>query len=117
MIGLLIVLGLMRLINTRQSDWGCSFSERKDASELIYVNHAKCRMKCRNISRDLVEKVYLNGKVNCDKSGEKNGDMRYALEMKDELGDQIRIIVEVEEGKHIVITAIRMGKDDRCECS
>lgn len=117
LIGLLIILGILRLFNRNQVEDSCVFTERNKVSELVYVNHAKCRMNCRNISRKLVERVYLDGEVNCKKSGENNGDMRYALELKDELGDQIRVIIEEENGKHIVITAIRMGKDDRCECS
>lgn len=117
LIGLLVLLGILRLINDRRPGDSCSFTDRNQVSELEYVAHARCRMKCRNISRSLVERVYERGEVNCKKSGEKNGDMRYALEMKDELGDNIRIIIEDEDGKHIVITAIRMGKDDRCECS
>ena len=65
----------------------------------------------------MVEAVYEDGSVNCEKSGPKDGDMRYALEKEDERGDVTRVIVEDEGGKHIVITVIRIGGEDQCECS
>ena len=95
----------------------CAFDERVATSELVYVEHAKCRMKCRNIDQKLVELVYTKGKVNCEKSSYKNGNPRYALEKRDPLGDKIRVIVEVDGDTHLIITVIRLGKRDHCSCS
>ncbi len=95
----------------------CNLNDRKDPAELEYVAHARCRMECRGVSEEWVEKVYKKGRVNCKKSGPVRGDMRWALEMDDDIGDRIRVVVEEENGKHIVITVIRLGREDRCSCS
>lgn len=120
---LILVLGWFTLQRSQPGTPGegpsdpCTFPGRIDPQELVYVNHAKCRMECRQVPRKLVEEVYLEGSVNCGKSGPKNGDMRYALEKRDDRGDIIRLIIEVEDGEHIVITVIRLGQEDRCTCS
>ena len=95
----------------------CRFSDRVDVDELVYVDHARCRMECRGVNQRTVEKVYRDGVVNCKKSSYKRGKPRYALEKRDERGDKIRVIVEDDEGQHVIITVIRLGKDDHCSCS
>lgn len=116
-IALAVVWGVMRLLNDYRDPGGCAFTDRSQVNSLEFVSHARCRMRCRDVSQELVERVYLKGAVNCEKSGEKNGDMRYALEMEDRKGDNIRVIVEDENDKHIIITVIRLGAEDQCECS
>lgn len=95
----------------------CDFTERYAPTELVYVSHAKCRMRCRDIDKKLVEKVYLLGEVNCKKSSVKNGKHRYALEKRDDRGDIIRLIIEENNDQHVVITAIRLDRADKCSCS
>ncbi len=95
----------------------CEWTERLPVEQLVYVSHARCRMACRGIDQNLVEKVYLHGEVNCKKSSVKDGKNRYALEMRDDRGDDIRIIVEDDAGRHVIVTVIRLDKEDRCTCS
>jgi predicted sulfurtransferase len=103
--------------NPREGGDNCVFDERVAVTELIYVNHARCRMKCRNVNQRMVEKVYLEGVINCEKSSHKDNKPRFALEKRDDRGDKIRVIVEDDDGKHIIITVIKLGKSDRCQCS
>jgi Domain of unknown function (DUF4258) len=95
----------------------CDWRDRKPVQELVYVDHARCRMGCRDIDQSLVEDVYLNGEVNCAKSSVKDGNRRYALEKRDARGDKIRVIVEDDDGRHVIITVIRLDRDDKCSCS
>jgi Domain of unknown function (DUF4258) len=95
----------------------CNWTERVPVEELVYVSHARCRMACRDIDAQLVEQVYLHGEVNCKKSSVKDGKHRYALEQDDNQGDRIRIIVEDDDGKHVIVTVIRLDRDDKCTCS
>jgi hypothetical protein len=95
----------------------CDFPDRVPVDDLIYVEHARCRMACRDISEALVEEVYLKGELNCRKSTLSNGHPRYALERHDHKGDLIRIIVELDSGEHVIITAIRLDQPDACTCS
>lgn len=99
------------------SDGDCNLTARVPVDELVYVAHAKCRMACRDIDRQLVEKVYLHGEINCKKSSVKDGKHRYAIEKRDDRGDMIRIIVEDDNGRHVIVTVIRLDKEDRCACS
>jgi hypothetical protein len=95
----------------------CDFKQRVPLQDLVYVAHARCRMNCRDISQSLVEKVYLEGELNCKKSSNSKGKSRYALEKRDDRGDIIRIIVEDDDGQHVIITVIRLDKPDKCTCS
>ena len=98
----------------------CSFDKRVPSQELRYVEHAKCRMQCRDVDRELVEEVYEEGALNCGKSdpaGKRNGHPRYALEMADGRRGRVRLIIEENAGEHIVITVIRLDEEDHCDCS
>lgn len=112
-----IVLWFFNNGKSGSNGFSCEWNERFDPGKLEYVNHALCRMKCRAIDQELVEEVYEEGTVNCRKSGITKGAQRYALEKEDSNGDRIRIIVEDEGEKHLIITVIRLGKDDLCECA
>lgn len=120
---MLLVLVIVWRFWARLPDSGgsCEFTRRLDPDQLEYVQHATCRMHCREINQDLVEEVYMNGVVNCAKSdpaGEKShGNPRWALEQQDGKRGKVRIIIEEEGSKHLVITAIRLGEDDKCDCS
>lgn len=117
---LVLLVPLVSLLRTSRSGSTapqCKFENRKAVSELNFTDHALCRMQCRNINSFWVEKVYRKGRVNCKKSGPVNGDMRWALELKDDRGDKLRVIIEEEAASHVVITAIRVGREDHCACS
>lgn len=117
------MLGLAVLILYRIADQAseepniCRFTQRGDVDELVYVDHARCRMRCRSVDQRTVERVYRDGVVNCRKSNYKDGKPRYALEKRDDRGDKIRVIVEDDEGQHIIVTVIRLGQGDHCSCS
>lgn len=102
----------------RSDDFSCEFPQRVHVSQLRYVDHAKCRMDCREVSRALVERVYKKGEVNCRKSGTESGSPRWALEYGDPQNeDTIRLIVEEEDpGKHVIITVIRLDRQFNCDC-
>ncbi|MFN8396922.1 MAG: DUF4258 domain-containing protein [Bacteroidia bacterium] len=114
---LIVVFALFKFTGIGQGGSACEFPARQDVSELRYVDHALCRMRCRDIDQKLVEDVYLHGEVNCKKSSMSNGNRRYALELRDSRKDMIRVIVEDDNGEHVIITVIRLDKPDKCTCS
>lgn len=114
---LIVIYALLKLTGIGKGGSDCDFTPRQDVSDLRYVDHARCRMRCRDIDQKLVEDVYLHGEVNCKKSSTVNGNRRYALELRDSRKDMIRIIVEDDEGEHVIITVIRLDRPDRCACS
>lgn len=117
---LLLLLAWAVLEFTRapqQRRTGCSFPNRDQVASLIYSNHAQCRMRCRDVSAHWVEKVYREGEINCNKSNYTDENRRYALELEDNRGDRLRVIVADDDGEHVIVTVIRLGKKDRCQCS
>lgn len=103
-----------------KGDDPCDFPNRNHVNELVYSNHARCRMDCRQVTEALVQDVYLHGEVNCDKSGEQKGEMRYALESKDPASqDRIRLVIaeDTDDNEHVVVTVIRLDKKFDCYCN
>lgn len=101
------------------SSGDCTFRPQNTGAELDYSRHARCRMKCRDISQALVEDVYQNGSLNCAKSdptGQKDGTPRYALELEDGTRGRVRIIVGDNPDYDVIITAIRLDEKDQCAC-
>ncbi len=95
----------------------CQLHFRHDATDLIYTEHAKCRMRCREVSKNEVADVYDHGVLNCEKSGMRDGSYRYALEKTDHKGEKIRMILVEENNHHKVITVIRVDQPDQnCDC-
>jgi hypothetical protein len=94
----------------------CELHFHNDPSELVLTEHAKCRMRCRQIDRATLEDTYQHGELNCSKSEIRDGSFRYAVERRDAKGDIIRIILVEDQKIHRVITAIRLDKPDMCEC-
>jgi Domain of unknown function (DUF4258) len=117
---LVVGVGLFQWFQkTPQNGAACEFQNRIAATELDYSKHARCRMKCRDIDQDLVEDVYRNGSLNCDKSdpgGTKDGSPRYALELEDGGRGRVRIIVADNDGTHVIVTVIRLDEKDQCAC-
>lgn len=128
-IGLVIIALIQKQTPRNQSSRGtfdpgsgsgdCAFHPQDVTSALDYSKHARCRMKCRDISQALVEDVYQNGSLNCAKSdptGQKDGTPRYALELEDGIRGRVRIIVGDNPDNDVIITAIRLDEKDHCAC-
>ena len=117
---LVVGVGLFQWFQKRPQGGGtCEFQNRHAASALDYSQHARCRMKCRDISQDLVEDVYRDGSINCAKSdptGAKDGSPRYALELEDGSRGRVRVIVADNSGEHVIVTVIRLDEKDHCAC-
>ncbi len=112
----------------------CQFSKRYPFSFMQYTNHALCRMQCRGISQNVVQKVYEEGEVNCQKSEYTNIPKgkcpRYAIEQtflfqnysftQKKITPQkvgIRIVVADCADKPVLITVINLDSNwERCQC-
>lgn len=86
-------------------------------SYLEYSEHARCRMKCRQISKAEVEDIMLNGKVNYNKSDLQNARCpRYALEGITQDNQRVRIVYAQCNEKTVVVTVIDLETDYSCNC-
>jgi uncharacterized DUF497 family protein len=84
---------------------------------LEYSNHAKCRMKCRNISQAEVEELMQDGKINYTKSDVSNSRCpRYAVEGVTKDDQQVRIVYAQCNDKTVVVTVIDLATNFKCSC-
>ena len=86
-------------------------------SYLEYTAHAKCRMKCRNISQAEVEEIMKDGKINYSKSDVKDKPCpTYALEGFTSDNQRVRIVFAQCDLKTKVVTSIDLNTDWDCHC-
>jgi len=87
---------------------------------LVYTEHAKCRMKCRNISEEEVKEILKNGSVNFSESHPHDTPCpSYALEGTTSTNKNERIIFSsCDTLTTKVVTAIDLeAEKDACECN
>jgi hypothetical protein len=86
-------------------------------SFLQYSNHAKCRMKCRQITPPEVEEIMKEGRVNYKKSDIKNARCpRYAIEGITSDKQRVRIVFAQCNESTVVVTAIDLETEYPCHC-
>jgi curli biogenesis system outer membrane secretion channel CsgG len=87
-------------------------------SELFFTKHAKCRMKCRQISQQEVKDILLNGKVNYNKSdlNDPKGPT-YAIEGFTNDQQHVRIIFAPKQTHLTVVTVIDLDVEHLCNCA
>lgn len=94
-----------------------SLNSRLQSKRLEYSKHARCRMECREISKEEINAILESGKVNQRKSDPDNSRCpRYALEGPTEDGQTVRIIFADCEKETVVVTAIDLSEDHKCYC-
>ena len=92
------------------------FDRRTD--NLYFTKHAKCRMKCRQISQREVKDILVNGKVNYNKSNLNDPEgPTYAVEGNTDDAQHVRIIFAPKQ-KHVsVVTVIDLDVEHQCDCN
>ncbi len=88
-----------------------------EGKDLVLTNHAKCRMECREISKDEIAEVIKEGKENIKKSNP--NDTRcptIALEDWTKDGQLVRIIVANCGDVAKLVTVIDLKNDYDCHC-
>jgi hypothetical protein len=89
----------------------------RNASNLIYSKHARCRMDCRHISEEEVLSVLRTGKINWEKSDMRGQpDPKYALEGDTVDGQRIRVIFANSPRGIVVVTVIDLENEWKCNC-
>jgi len=86
-------------------------------SFLKYTRHAKCRMECRQISKQEVEAIMQNGKINYNKSNISGTRCPvYALEGITADKQRVRIVFGQCDDFTNVITVIDLDNEWSCHC-
>jgi hypothetical protein len=104
-------------LNGRQSS-GLTEPITRDVSQLVYTKHARCRMDCRNISKEEVEEILVEGKINHAKSDPRSRpDPKYAFEGITDDDQRVRIIFANSKRGIVVVTCIDLEKEWSCDCN
>ncbi len=91
---------------------------RRSSAYLEYTKHAKCRMKCRQISEAEVEDVMKNGKINYRKSDLNDQPCpAYALEGYTKDNQRVRIVFAQCDNVTKVVTCIDLDNEYECDCN
>lgn len=90
----------------------------RNAAELYFTKHAKCRMKCRYITQQEVREILAEGSVNYNKSNlnDPKGPT-YALEGNTDDGQHVRIIFAPKQRHISVVTVIDLENEYACNCN
>jgi hypothetical protein len=90
----------------------------RNTTNLYFTKHAKCRMKCRQISQQEVRDILVNGKVNYNKSNLNDPEgPTYALEGVTKDDQHVRIIFAPKKQHLTVVTVIDLGVEHMCDCT
>jgi hypothetical protein len=102
--------------NERESREDVPFD--RNTTNLYFTKHAKCRMKCRQISQQEVRDILVNGKVNYNKSNLNDPEgATYALEGVTKDDQHVRIIFAPKKQHLTVVTVIDLGVEHMCDCT
>jgi hypothetical protein len=120
-----VIAVLILLVGLKKCFWSNSSNPAREAdirTELMsnrfsYTRHAKCRMKCREISEEEVNRILETGFLNRDKSGDGSGQCAtYAFEGKTFDGQEIRVIFGNCPKTTKIITCIDLKQEHSCDC-
>ncbi|RYG43211.1 MAG: DUF4258 domain-containing protein [Chitinophagaceae bacterium] len=83
----------------------------------MYSRHAKCRMGCRQIDKEEVQDILVNGKINFQRVEEDAEGITYPIEGLTKDRQYVRIVYAPKPGAIVVVTAIDLEKEWPCDCN
>lgn len=85
--------------------------------DLIYTKHAKCRMDCREVSKNEILEIIAGNTINVNKSDYNDHPCpTIAYEGRSSDGQLLRVIIADCEPRDKVVTVIDLEKDFTCDC-
>jgi len=88
----------------------------RDADNLIYTKHARCRMDCRHIDESEVKEILEDGKLNYNKIEESDKGKSYPLEGITHDKQHVRIVFAPKKENLVVVTVIDLDNECPCNC-
>ena len=101
-----------------RKDSGKEVALNRNDNRIILTTHARCRMDCRQITKEEIKEILKNGKVNYKKSdldGERGPD--YALEGYTDEQQHLRVVFAPKDDGLVVVTCIDLDKEWNCNCN
>ncbi|HEX8333541.1 MAG TPA: DUF4258 domain-containing protein, partial [Segetibacter sp.] len=90
----------------------------RSVAKFYFTKHARCRMKCRQITQQEVKEILVEGEINYSKS--KLDDPQgptYALEGMTDDRQHVRIIFAPKQQHMSVVTVIDLDVEHQCDCN
>lgn len=89
----------------------------RNTTDLYFTKHARCRMKCRQISQQEVKDILANGTINYNKSDLQNSrGPTYAVEGITKDRQHVRVIFAPKQSHLTVVTVIDLEEEHACNC-
>ncbi len=90
----------------------------RSVSELFFTKHARCRMKCRQITQQEIKDILANGEINYNKSDLNDPQgATYALEGTTRDRQHVRVIFAPKQKHMSVVTVIDLDVEHQCDCN
>ena len=89
----------------------------RNVSKFFFTKHARCQMKCREITQKEVKEILVEGTINYNKSdlNDPQGPT-YAVEGRTRDRQNVRIIFAPKQQHMSVVTVIDLDVDHQCDC-
>jgi hypothetical protein len=88
----------------------------RNSSNLIFSQHAKCRMGCRKIDESEIKEILKNGTINHKKIQSDKRGKTYPVEGFTHDKQHVRIVFAPKADALVVVTVIDLDREWKCDC-
>lgn len=88
----------------------------RNASNIIFSKHAKCRMDCRKIDESEVKEILKSGTINHKKIQNDKRGKTYPVEGFTHDKQHVRIVFAPKDDGLVVVTVIDLDTEWKCNC-
>ena len=88
----------------------------RNASNIVFSKHAKCRMDCRKIDESEVKEILKNGTINYKKIQNDKRGKTYPVEGFTHDKQHVRIVFAPKDDGLVVVTVIDLDTEWKCDC-
>jgi len=88
----------------------------RNATNIIFSKHAKCRMDCRKIDESEVIEILMDGTINHNKIQSDKRGKTYPVEGFTHDKQHVRIVFAPKGDALVVVTVIDLEREWKCDC-
>ena len=88
----------------------------RNATNIIFSKHAKCRMDCRKIDESEVKEILRSGTINRKKIQNDKRGKTYPVEGFTHDKQHVRIVFAPKDDGLVVVTVIDLDTEWKCDC-
>jgi hypothetical protein len=88
----------------------------RNATNIIFSKHAKCRMDCRKIDESEIKEILKSGTINHKKIQNDKRGKTYPVEGLTHDKQHVRIVFAPKDDGLVVVTVIDLDTEWKCDC-